>query len=227
MQLRKACNSTIGLKFLVALTGLFMILFVVVHLLGNLEIFSGPQATNEYGAMLRTFPKVLWGFRIALIVAVVIHVWVTITLTRRNKRARDVLYTMKHSRKATLSSRTMMLSGLTILVFVAYHLAHYTLGITNPEYDLLHDQEGRHHVYNMVVMGFSNPFIAGFYIMAQALLALHLSHGISSAARTLGLSCPRRFSLVKKCGQIFAVVIALLFMSIPCAVLLGALPLDV
>ena len=226
MQTRSLCRSTIGLKFLVALSGLFMLLFLVVHLLGNLEIFSGPDATNQYGVMLRTFPKVLWAARILLIIAVVTHVWVTIVLTRRNAQAREQSYALKRSRKATLSSRTMMLSGLTILAFVIYHLAHYTLGITNPEYAALEDHEGRFHIYNMVVMGFSNIWVSGFYILAQALLACHLSHGISSAARTLGLSCAKRFKIVKQCGQIFAWSLALLFMSIPIAVLLGLLPLD-
>lgn len=226
MQTRSACGSTIGLKFLVALSGLFMILFLVVHLLGNLEVFFGPDATNQYGVMLRTFPKVLWAFRILLILAVVVHIWVTVVLTRRNQQARPEAYAMKRSRKATLSSRTMMLSGLTILAFVAYHLAHYTWGITNPEYATLQDHLGRAHIYNMVVMGFSNYWISAFYILAQALLAFHLSHGISSAARTLGLSCKKRFIIVRHCGQLFAWGLALLFMSIPIAVLLGMLPLD-
>jgi len=226
MRNRSACGSTIGLKFLVALTGLFMILFLVVHLLGNLEVFSGPDATNQYGVMLRTFPKVLWFARILLIIAVLVHVWVTVILTRRNQQAREQNYALKKSRRATLASRTMMLSGLTILAFVAYHLAHYTLGITNPEYATLHDNLGRDHIYNMVVMGFSNIWVSGFYILAQALLAFHLSHGISSAARTLGLSNAKRFKLVKFCGQVFAWGLALLFMSIPVAVLIGALPLD-
>ena len=227
MQARSACYSTIGLKFLVAFTGLFMIFFLIMHLLGNLEVYAGPEAANQYGVLLRTFPKFLWGFRIALLLAVIIHIWVTVILTRRNQEARIERYAVKKSRKATLNSRTMMLSGLTILVFVLYHLAHYTLGITNPEYNLLHDNLGRHHVYNMVVMGFSNPVISGFYILAQVLLAFHISHGISSAARTLGLSSSKRFESIKKLGSIFSWTIALLFISIPVAVLLGALPLDV
>jgi succinate dehydrogenase / fumarate reductase cytochrome b subunit len=203
-----------------------MIVFLLAHLLGNLEIFAGPEATNNYAAMLRTFPKGLWLFRILLIVAVFIHIGVTIFLSRRNVAARSQPYALKHSRKALLNSRTMMFTGLTILAFVAYHLAHYTWGITNPEYSLLHDDQGRHHVYNMIIMGFSNPLVAAFYIIAQAFLAFHISHGISSAARTLGLSDARRFMIVKRCGQIFASLLALLFMSIPFAVLLGFLPLD-
>jgi succinate dehydrogenase / fumarate reductase cytochrome b subunit len=227
MQARLILRSTIALKFLVALTGLFMVIFLIGHLMGNLEVYAGPKATNDYAAMLKSFPKALWGFRIALIAAVIIHIITTIVLSRRNLNARSQSYALKKSRKASLNSRTMMLSGITIFAFVAYHLAHYTLGITNPEYMLLHDNLGRHHVYNMVIMGFSNAWISAFYIIAQALLGFHISHGISSAARTLGISDARRFELIKRGGQIFAAFVALLFISIPCAVLLGVLTLEV
>jgi succinate dehydrogenase / fumarate reductase cytochrome b subunit len=200
-----------------------MLLFIVMHLLGNLEIYSGREATNQYGVFLRQFPKFLWSFRIALILAVILHVYFTISLNRRNQLARPVAYQEKHSRKASISSRTMILSGLTVLVFVCYHLAHYTLGITNPEFNTLVDPLGRHDVYNMVIMGFANPIIAGFYILANGLLAMHLSHGISSAARTLGLSDPKLFGYVHITGAALAWIMAMLFISIPLSVMLGIL----
>ena len=225
MQKQNIFCSTIGKKWLVAITGLFMVFFVVVHLLGNLGIFSGPEATNKYAAFLKSIPMLLWGFRCALIVSVVVHVWLTIDLTRLNRRARPEFYADKKNRKANFSSRYMLWSGLTVLMFVCYHLAHYTLGVTNPEYFDLHDQEGRHHVYNMMVMGFSNPFISAFYIVAQGLLAMHLSHGISSAARTLGVGDRHLFRRIQTGGKILSAVIAILFISIPVAVLLGYLPL--
>ncbi|HXW53569.1 MAG TPA: succinate dehydrogenase cytochrome b subunit [Myxococcota bacterium] len=217
-------SSTIGKKFLVALTGLFMVVFLLLHLAGNLEIFSGQDAVNQYAAFLRTMPKVLWAFRIALIVAVVLHIYLTISLTTRNQNARKERYHLKRSRKATLSSRTMMLSGLTILAFVCYHLSHYTLGITNPEFMALTDAHGRHDVYNMMVMGFRNPLISGFYILAQILLAFHLSHGVSSTARTLGVSSAVLYDNIRVLGFIFAFVIAVLYISIPLSVLLGIVP---
>ncbi|HXW60781.1 MAG TPA: succinate dehydrogenase cytochrome b subunit [Myxococcota bacterium] len=226
MQNSSPILSTIGKKILVAITGLFMLLFVIMHLIGNLEVYQGPAATNAYAALLRQFPKVLWGFRILLIVAVVVHIWVTISLTKRNRDARPIAYNRKRSRKATLTSRTMLLTGLTVLVFVCYHLAQFTLSITNPEYDRLFDLEGRHHVYNMVVLGFSNLWVSLFYIIAMAMLAFHLSHGISSAARTLGVAEPKLFGLIHRSGLLFSWLIAVLFISIPIAVLLGFLPLD-
>lgn len=218
--------STIGKKWLVAITGLFMVFFVVGHLVGNLSMFSGPAAINQYAAFLKSISKFLWAFRISLIGAIITHVWLTIDLSRGNSAARPIAYLNKQSRKATWNSRYMLFSGLTVLIFIAYHLAHYTLGITNPEYAELIDNEGRHHVYNMVVMGFMNPLVAGFYILAQILLSLHISHGISSAARTLGLSNRHLYRRVQIFGRIFSYLIAVLFISIPLAVLFGYLPLD-
>ncbi len=226
MQTENVFLSTIGKKWLVAITGLFMVFFLIGHLAGNLGMFSGPAATNEYAAFLKSVPKLLWAFRIALIVSIVMHIWLTIDLSRRNMAARPVLYHDKKSRKATLNSRYMLLSGVTVLLFIAYHLAHYTLGITNPEYFSLLDSAGHHHVYNMVVMGFMNPVVSGFYILAQILLSFHISHGISSAARTLGLSNRRLYRRVQIIGSLVSYLIALLFISIPLAVLLGYLPLD-
>jgi succinate dehydrogenase / fumarate reductase cytochrome b subunit len=219
-------QSHIGKKALVAITGLFMVFFLIMHLLGNLEIYAGPEATNQYAVLLRTFPKVLWGFRIALIASVICHVWLTIVLTKASRAARPHGYAVKKTRKATLSSRTMFISGLTVLAFIAYHLAHYTFLISNPEYAYLVDHAGRHHVYNMVVMGFSEPIISIFYIVAVGLLGFHISHGISSAARTLGLSDPISYKKVQQGALAFAVLISLLFASIPISVMLGFIPLD-
>jgi succinate dehydrogenase / fumarate reductase cytochrome b subunit len=222
----KFFHSSIGKKILVALTGLFMIIFLIAHLAGNLEIYAGPKALNHYSAFLRTMPKVLWGFRIALIVAVITHIYLTVSLTKHNMNARPFEYKKKAVRKATISSRTMMLSGLTVLAFVLYHLAHYTWGITDPELMDLVDNEGLHHTYNMLVMGFSSPLISGFYILAQVLLAFHLSHGFSSAARTLGVKDPMLYEKIRVAGIAFSAVVAVLYISIPCSVLFGIIGFD-
>lgn len=226
MKMLRLFTTTVGKKFLVAITGLFMIFFLIAHLAGNLEIFSGPDAVNHYAQFLRTMPKVLWSFRILLIIAVIVHVALTINLAKRNTDARLTTYAKKKSRKASLISRTMMLSGLTVLTFVLYHLAHYTFGIADPSLMELTTKDGHHHVYNMMVMGFSHPLVASFYILAQVLLAGHLAHGFSSAARTLGLSDRRWFTTFRNCGVVFATVIAALYISIPLSVLLGFIPLD-
>lgn len=219
-------KTVVGKKIIVAITGLFMIMFLIMHLLGNLQIFSGPDAINQYAALLKSMPKIVWSFRIALIMAVFAHISLTISLTNANKRARPEGYQVKQSRKASFMSRTMMISGLTVLAFIAYHLAHYTIGLVNPEYMQLTDAQGRHHVYNMMVMGFSNPVVSAFYIVAQLLLASHVSHGISSATRTLGLGDQRLYLLIQRIGVIFAGIIAVLYISIPVSVLIGCIHLD-
>lgn len=225
----KCCNfltSSIGQKAIVAATGLFMIFFVIVHLLGNLEIYSGPDHLNAYSSFLKSIPKYVWAFRIALLVAVILHIWVTIKLTIKNRRLKQK-YAVTNNRKATLNSRFMMVSGVTVLVFIIYHLMHYTFGVADPSIAHFVDKEGRHHVYNMMVMGFSHPLVSGFYILAQALLAFHLSHGISSAARTLGYADGPTYETIRRIGTAFAVLIGTLYSSIPVAVMLGFLPLDV
>lgn len=225
MQLANWFTTTIAQKIMVALTGILMILFIIAHLLGNLEIFSGQDALNQYAALLKTFPKAVWAARLGLLAAITTHVWLTIKLTLKNREAKNIKYAHQHYRKTTLSSRIMMLSGLTILCFIVYHLAHFTLLVTNPEYSDLVDFEGRHDVYSMVIAGFSNPVISLFYVVAQVLLAFHISHGISSCFRTLGVSDEKVFALIKKAGNLFAVVIAALYISIPASVLLGYLTL--
>lgn len=226
MKIMQLFSSTIGQKFLVAATGLFMVFFLLAHLAGNLEIFSGPNAVNQYAAFLQTIPKTIWTFRLVLLSAVVIHIWATISLTTHSRRARIHPYTVKRSRKATMMSRTMLISGLTILAFILYHLAHYTLGITNPEFVKLVDSQGRHHVYNMMVLGFSNALVAGFYVVAQILLAFHLSHGVSSAARTLGVTKKSSYDRIRGIGVAFALLIAVLYISIPVSVYFGFIPFD-
>lgn len=226
----KCCSfvkSSIGQKAIVAITGLFMIFFVIVHLLGNLEIYSGPDHINAYSHFLKSIPKYVWAFRIALIVAVILHIAVTIKLTIKNRTLKPQKYAVTSNRKATINSRFMMYSGLTVLVFIIYHLMHYTFGLADPSIAHFVDKEGRHHVYNMMVMGFSHPVVSGFYLLAQVLLAFHLSHGVSSAARTLGYADGPTYEIIRRLGTAFAVVVGMLYSSIPVAVMLGFLPLDV
>lgn len=226
MNLYALLKTTIAQKILVALTGLFMIFFIVAHLLGNLEIFSGPDAINQYGVLLRTFPKVLWSFRILLIIAIAIHVIVTISLSKKNKLAKEISYQNPNFKATTFASKTMLLGGITVLCFVIYHIAHFTLHVTNPEFEGLIDSHGRHHVYNMVILGFSNPLVSSFYILAQIMLAFHISHGFSSCFRTLGLANHCLFNKIKLLGRVIAIIIATLYISIPVSVLLGFITLS-
>ncbi len=213
--------SSIGNKIIMALTGIIFIGFLMGHLLGNLQIFEGREAVNAYAALLKSMPKLLWTVRIGLILSLVLHVWTSIRLTLHNRAARPVAYAQNHPVSATLSSRTMMLSGLVVLAFVLYHLAHFTFTITHPEFADFHDSTGRHDVYGMMVLGFQSTYVSAFYVLAQILLCMHLSHGFSSAPQTLGMMNGTWAACVRRSGRALAVLIAAAYISIPLSVWLG------
>jgi succinate dehydrogenase / fumarate reductase cytochrome b subunit len=145
----------------------------------------------------------------------------SVQLTMENRAARPVKYADKKSVAATFASRTMLLGGLVVASFLLYHLAHFTWGITNPSDFALHDAKGRHDVYSMLILGFSNIYVSAFYILAQICLAFHLSHGIGSAAQTFGLTTCKLGRLLRTGGLLFAALLFLGYVSIPLSVLLG------
>jgi len=220
-------SSSIGSKFVMAITGFFLIFFILIHLLGNLEIFYGAEGVNAYGVLLRSFPKLLWSMRIALIVAFILHIWISIRLSIKNKKARPITYVQNNTIKATLASRTMLLSGLVVLSFLAFHLSHLTWGLVYPEHANLIDAKGRHDVYNMTVLGFQNIYVSLFYIVAQVFLCLHISHGFSSAAQTLGLTSDSKWAVfLRSFGVFLAIIISFLYISIPASVWFGFIQVE-
>ncbi len=207
---------------IVALTGVVLIAFVVGHLLGNLQIFLGPEWVNSYAEKLRALGPMLWVIRIFLLVNVLLHIFYTISLAIENRRARPVQYKRKDHVKATFASRYMALSGLVVLAFIIYHIAHFTVRVTDPRFLLLKaDPLNRYDVYSMMVYGFQNIFVSAFYVIGMFLLALHLSHGISSFFQSLGLNDEKLNPLLAVTGRIFAWLIFVGYTSIPVAVLLG------
>lgn len=207
---------------IVALTGVVLIAFVVGHLLGNLQIFLGPEWVNGYAEKLRELGPVLWVIRIFLLVNVLLHIFYTISLAIENRRARPVQYKRKDHVKATFASRYMALSGLVVLAFIIYHIAHFTVRVTDPRFLLLKaDPLNRYDVYSMMVYGFQNIFVSAFYVVGMFLLALHLSHGISSFFQSLGLNDEKLNPRLALTGRIFAWLIFVGYTSIPVAVLLG------
>ena len=204
-----------------AISGVFLFLFVIGHMLGNLQVFLGPESLNAYGAFLKSKPGLLWTVRLILLVIVVFHIVTGIQLALQNRRARPVRYANSKPPYANLASRTVLISGLVIFSFVAYHLMQFTLGVTNPEYLHLEDSKGRHDVYRMAVEGFSSPGVTFFYILAMGLLCLHLSHGVSSAFQSLGLKNKRTEDWICRLSQVSALVIFVGNSSMPLAVLLG------
>src|SRR5580765_56686 len=162
-------RSSIGKKFVMAASGLALFGFVIVHMLGNLQIFLGPEPLNAYGEFLKSKPGLLWTARLGLLLMVILHVWAAIKLSLENKAARPVGYADTRVVAASYASRTMMWSGVIIFVFVVYHLMHFTLGITNPDYlqmeETLKDGTQRPDVFRMMIVGFSNVWVSGFYIL--------------------------------------------------------------
>ncbi|HEV3410206.1 MAG TPA: succinate dehydrogenase cytochrome b subunit [Chthoniobacterales bacterium] len=214
-------RSSVGKKFIVALTGLVLIGFIIGHLLGNLQIFLGPDVVNGYAQKLRDLGLILWLVRAFLLVNVIAHIYFTISLTIDNRRARPDAYAEKNYTKATFASRYMWLSGLVVLAFVLYHLAHFTFLWVNPEYAGLHDPHGRHDVFSMMVYGFRNPVVSAFYILSMFLLMLHLTHGASSFFQSLGWNEKTLNPRLATGGRVFAWLIFLGYTSIPVAVLAG------
>lgn len=214
-----------GAKVLMALSGILLFGFVMVHMLGNLQIYLGPEPYNAYAHFLKSTPELLWGARLGLLSAAGVHVWMGVRLSFLNRAARPKGYVQKTYTKATFTSRAMILSGLTVLAFIVYHLAHFTLGLTDPtHYDLI-DPKGYHDAYAMFVYGFQNVYVSTFYIIAMVLLGLHLEHGVSSMFQTLGINHPRINGLTQKLGPIFAVIVVLGNISMPIAVMTGVITL--
>ena len=216
-------RSSIGRKWIVALTGLAMVGFLVGHLVGNLQVFLPPEHINKYAAFLKSIGELLWIVRIGLLVAVVLHVVFTLQLAIENRAARPQKYAKRNSVQARISTRTMALSGSYLFCFIVVHLLHFTAQTIHPQYRQWMDEAGRSDVYRMMIVGFSDPIMAGFYIVGMLLLCAHLSHGIGSIPQTLGFRTKSAAAMLSSCGRIVALFLAIGFISIPTAVLFGGL----
>lgn len=215
-------QSSVGKKIIVAITGIILILFVIGHLLGNLQIFIGPDWINGYSQHLHDLGPLLWLIRVFLLITVVLHIYFTILLAIENRRARPEAYADRRYVKATFASRHMVMSGLIVLAFIIYHLAHFTVRVTDRRFGLLKaDPLGRYDVYSMMVYGFQNYFVSGFYGLGLFLLALHLSHGSSSFFQSLGFNDKKLTSRLALGGRVFAWLLFAGYTSIPVAILLG------
>jgi len=219
-------QSSLGKKFIMAVSGFVLFLFVLGHLAGNLQIFLGPEAINRYGHFLQSNPELIWPARVVLLALVGLHIWAAVKLSAENKAARPVAYDRYEPLGSTHASRTMLMSGLIILVFVIYHILHYTvqvksINLTGQNFLQLTDREKRHDIFKMMVLGFSNGWVSGFYILGMALLCLHLSHGVSSMFQSLGWKSRAYGPILDRLAQALAVLIFLGYSSIPVAILLG------
>jgi succinate dehydrogenase / fumarate reductase, cytochrome b subunit len=210
-------SSSIGRKFLVAVTGLMMCGFLFAHLGGNLLIFAGSQALNEYAEGLRKFPAILNALRAGLIVAALAHIFFAVRLNMENKAARPVAYASKKFLRATFASKHMVLTGLLLLFYILFHLGHLTFRFVNNDFAHL----GPYQVYEMLQITFKNPAMVGIYCAASIVLGLHLSHGLTSLFQTLGLNSKKSGPMIEKIGPIVGWALAVLYMSIPLSVFFG------
>lgn len=224
--------STLAAKYWMALTGFVLVSFVIGHLLGNLQVFAGPEKLNSYAKWLKDLGPLLWLARAGLLAAFVLHIYLAFLLTARNRAARPVAYQRERTLRASTPSRFMLLSGLVILAFVIFHIAHYTLGLVQSatlaepggatrQISLLdlRDANGHHDVYGMVIHEFRQWPMVLLYVVAQLLLAAHLYHGASSMFQSLGINQPRYNWLLEKVGLFVAVLVGGGNLLIPLAVL--------
>jgi len=222
--LQRFLGSTIGLKVIMAASGLALFGFVVGHLLGNLQVFLGAEVFNAYAEALQGNRALVWTVRIGLLGLILAHMGSAFKLTMRSKSARPVGYKQKKWLAGRYAVRTMRFGGIVLLAFIVYHLLHLTVGVAHP--DFVHCVPAAHakvtcDAYHNLTVGLSKAPVAFFYIVAQLALGMHLAHGVWSMARTLGLSNPRYDSLVRSGAWAFGGLITVGNCSIAVACLAG------
>jgi succinate dehydrogenase / fumarate reductase, cytochrome b subunit len=225
MSVVRFLQSSILSKVVMAVTGVVLVLFILGHMAGNLQMWIGADQMNTYAHFLQSLGEILWLIRLVLVLCAVLHVITSIRLKFLNMSSRPDRYAMKKWVKAGLTSRTMLWTGSFVFVFIVYHLMHYTLRTTNPEYYKL-TAAGWHDVYRMVVLSYQNAAISVAYIVFMILLAFHLNHAISSAFQTLGINHAKYNGFITALGPVLSIILAIGFCSIPLGVLAGwiALP---
>lgn len=214
-------RSSVGRKIVMAVTGLILISFVVVHLLGNSSIFVGPDGINSYAEHLHSLGPLVWVFRLVMLAVFGAHIIFGIQLTLENRTATPVAYAQKSRLKTTFAAETMIVTGLLLIAFVLYHLLHFTVRVTNPDISHLVDAVGRPDVFAMVVGSFQHFFISLVYVAAMAMLFLHVSHGFQSFIQTLGLNNDKTLPVVGNVSKGVALVLLVGYISIPVLILVG------
>lgn len=207
-------RSTIGKKVVMAVTGVLLVAFIISHVAANLLVFKGPEAMRHYALLLRSTGSLLWVARGGLLLAAVLHIVAAVQLTRRDMVARPVGYAKRDPQVSTFAARTIRIGGFLLLVFVVYHLLHFTIGTVHPDFRHLEP-------YHNIVTGFAVPWVAAFYIVAMAALGLHLHHGVWAAFRTLGWVRPSSHPLRRRIAVALAIAVWLGFTIVPVAVLAG------
>jgi len=207
-------DSTIGKKVVMAVTGISLVLFTLGHMLGNLQVFLGAEAFNNYAHSLQSLGPLLWVARIGLLVMAIAHIVSAVQLTARARAARPQDYAKRESQISTFASRTMRIGGIVLAAFIIFHIQHFTIGNLHPAFS-------KGQVYGNVVIGFESKVVAVFYIVAMSFLGLHLFHGVWSGARTLGLAKASPMPMERKLALGVAILVWAGFIAVPIGVLLG------
>jgi len=211
-----ALNSQIGRKLLTGITGLLLLLFVIVHLAGNLAIFGDAEAMNRYSQTLHSFGPLLWVARIGLLIAFLLHAWIGISIWWNKRKARPQKYEVYSSKggpsRQSISSRSMALTGIVLLIFVVIHLDTFALA---DKETVMIDGQQTHDIKQLVIETFQNPVYAFGYTIVMILLGVHLGHGVWSAFTSLTMKSRKMSASVYAVGIAIAILLAAGFLFIP------------
>ena len=219
----EALQSQVGRKILTGLTGIFLVLFIIFHLGGNLAILGEPDAMNRYSMFLHDMGPLLWIARIGLLAVFLIHAWLGISIWLRKRKARPTNYAVYSSKggpsKQGLSSRSMAFTGVVLLIFVIFHINTFALGETQT---VMIDGQETHDIKSLVIDTFENSALYAFgYAFVMLLLGTHLGHGIWSAFTSLTLTSKKASAVVYTIGVLLAIVLAVGFLFIPLYIYFG------
>jgi succinate dehydrogenase / fumarate reductase cytochrome b subunit len=217
IRLRELWASSVGKKAVMAVTGLIGVLFVIGHMIGNLQVFQGAERLNAYGALLHgPLNELLWLIRVVLVLAVILHIVAAVQLTLRDRAARPVGYARRVPQVSTLASRTMRWGGALLLVFIVVHILHFTTGTIRPAGTFVPGD-----VYANLVAGFRVPWVVALYVVSMLALGLHLYHGAWSSLRSLGASPASPHPMKRRLALVVAVLVSAGFALVPVAVAAG------
>jgi succinate dehydrogenase cytochrome b subunit len=218
--LRGLLRSSIGLKIIMAVTGVILSVFVLGHMAGNLQIFQGREAIDAYARFLRVEPALLWTVRLVLLAAVALHIWAYLVLTRQNQRARAEGYRATSHKESSYASRSMRLTGPLVLAFIIYHILHMTTGTVPLTIGTAHSDFREGEVYHNLTAAFRSLPVVLIYLLGLAALSLHLWHGVWSMFQTLGVAQTRYHSFGRRFATIFTLLVVLGFAAVPLALYL-------
>ena len=212
-------RSSIGAKHVMAVSGLLLLLFAIVHMIGHLQMFGGQDTYNAYAHFLQNLWEVKWPIRVGLLALLVIHMVTALWLVAKNRAARPERYAMWRPKTSSVMGRTMAWTGIALFAFLAFHILHFTVGMVQADYFHQLDPKERYDAYFMFVKGFQNPAVYGVYFLGMIVLALHLGHGAASWLQSLGLRHPKY--PIDRLGKPIAAFLFVGYMVPPTAVLVG------